>query len=57
MYNYQIIQSHSKNQWDFFVYMKFTGIYMKKNQFLLSVFINIGDLIVILTEILKKTMA
>ena len=57
IYNYQIVQSHSKNQWDFLVHMKYTGVYMKKNQFLLSVFIGIGDLIVIPTRILEKTMA
>lgn len=54
IYNYQIAQSHSKNQWDFFVHMKYTSVSIKKNQFLLSVFIDISNLIVIPTGIFKK---
>lgn len=54
MYNNLLIQSFSKKQWHFLVHMRYTGISMKRPQFLLNFFIGIGNLIVILIKILEK---
>ena len=55
MHNYLLIQSYFKEQWHFIVHMKYTSVFMKKNQFSLIAFIGINNLIVILIRIFEKT--
>ena len=38
----------------FFGYIRYTGVSIKKNQFLIIIFIDIGNLIIIPIEILEK---
>ena len=53
-YHYLFVQTHSEKQCNSFIRMSWTGLFIKINQFLLSVFIGIGDLPVVLTGTLEK---